>query len=82
MNVHVKLTLGSRYMRHQEKSDIILMTRKEASQRYSVSLRNIDYLIHDSVIPTIKLGRRCIRIPVADADKAILQFRTGGKIKP
>lgn len=58
-----------------------LIKKREAAERYSVSLRQIDNLIRDGIMPTIKLGRRCIRIPVTQADAVLESLMTGGSLK-
>lgn len=56
----------------------MLVDRPTAAKRYGVSLRYLDMMINDGVIPSIKLARRCVRIPVAEADKSIMRFKAGG----
>ncbi len=50
----------------------ILMTRVQAAQRYACSLRLIDELLAEGFLPSVKLSKRCRRIPVEEADEAML----------
>ena len=52
----------------------VLMTRREAAQRYAISLRSLDTLIAEGVLPTVRLGRRMVRIPVVKADAVVEQL--------
>lgn len=63
---------------HAPKEDAILITKKQAADRYSISLRFLSELIDAGVIPSIRLARKCVRVPVDAADKAIMHYRTGG----
>lgn len=56
-----------------------LITRKEACQRYGISLRHLDELLRAGVLPHIRLGRRCIRIPLDKADASLESLTTGGR---
>jgi hypothetical protein len=58
--------------------EVTYLTRKEAAVRYSVSLRQIDSMLANGVLPKISLGRRCIRIPIRAADEVINSHITGG----
>lgn len=62
----------------QEANARHLITREAAAKRYSVHVNYLDRLIAEGVIPTVKLGRRCVRIPVTLADSALEQLATGG----
>ena len=62
---------------HQNE-DAILMTKAEACTRYSLSLRYLSELIDAQVIPVIRLGRKCVRIPVKAADEKLLSYQIGG----
>lgn len=65
------------------RSSAVYITRRQAALRYSISVRKLDYLIEDGVIPVIRLSKRCLRIPVAKADEALAKLQTGGgKIMP
>ena len=59
----------------------IAMTRKSFAERWELSERHVNKLAYDGVIPVIKLGRRCSRIPIAEADAALMAFMKGGKTK-
>lgn len=54
------------------------INREQAAKRYSISIRKLDYLIEDGVIPAARLGKRCLRIPVERADAIIARLETGG----
>jgi hypothetical protein len=61
-----------------QSEDAILMTKAEACTRYSLSLRFLSELIEDQVLPSIKLARKCVRIPIKEADQAIHRYMKGG----
>jgi excisionase family DNA binding protein len=66
-------------MRNQNTpSDPIYMSKAQACKRYGFCLRYISMLIEQGIIPSVKLGRRCIRIPIAKADEALESLTTGG----
>ena len=50
----------------------ILITREEAANRYSCSLRMIDNLLAEGFLPSVKLSKRFRRVPVKEADAAML----------
>jgi excisionase family DNA binding protein len=52
-------------------------TRAQIAARYSISLRHLDYLIKDGIIPSVRLGKRCLRIPVSEADAYVKSLQTG-----
>ncbi len=56
----------------------LLMTKREACQRYSLSLRHLSDLVSSGVLPQIKLGRRCVRLPITQCDAAMEALVTGG----
>lgn len=56
----------------------LLITRRDAATRYALSLRTVDSLLSDGVLPAVRLSARCIRIPREQADAALMRFRTGG----
>ncbi|MET3870405.1 putative site-specific integrase-resolvase [Puniceicoccus vermicola] len=55
-----------------------LITRHEAAERYSFSIRALDNYISAGIIPVIRLSPRCVRIPVVKADAAFDRLTTGG----
>lgn len=59
-------------------SDVLLIERKTAAARYSMSKRQLDYLIEGGVIPAVRIGKRGLRIPVAQADAALLGMAVKG----
>ena len=58
--------------------DPVYATRAQMAARYSISPRHLDYLIKDGIIPSIRLGKRCIRIPVSQADAYLKSLQIGG----
>ena len=58
--------------------DKLLMTRHAYAERTAFSLRKLDTLIAEGVIPAIKFSKRCVRVPVKEADKALLDLVIGG----
>ena len=56
----------------------IYATRAQIAERYAISKRHLDYLIRDGVIPSVRLGKRCLRIPIAKADAYLESLQTGG----
>jgi hypothetical protein len=63
----------------QAETQVVAMRKPDFAKRWSISLRALDSLIADSIVPTIKLGRRLVRIPVEAADAALMAYTTGGK---
>lgn len=59
-------------------TDPLLIDRRAAAVRYSLSLRTVDTLLTDGILPRVKLSKRCTRIPVAEADAMIMNLKTGG----
>lgn len=47
------------------------ITRKEAAERFNLCIRKIDLLIEDGTLPAARISKRCIRIPIDRADRAI-----------
>ena len=56
----------------------IYATRAQIAERYAISKRHLDYLIRDGVIPSVRLGKRCLRIPIAQADAHLESLQSGG----
>ena len=56
----------------------IYATRDQIAERYVISKRKLDYLIQEGVIPSVRLGKRCLRIPIAQADACLESLQTGG----
>ena len=52
------------------------ITKKVFAQRWMLSERFVADLMSDGVIPIVKLGRRCVRIPIPEADEALLRYST------
>jgi len=60
-------------------ADRLLVTRAEAARRYGMSIRSLDTLIREGIVPKITLGEKFVRVPVREADKALLEMATGGR---
>ena len=56
----------------------IYAIRAQIAERYAISKRHLDYLIKDGLIPSVRLGKRCLRIPIAQADAYLESLQTGG----
>ena len=56
----------------RQKSEDILITKREAMKRFNLGKYRLEYLIQDGVIPVIKMGYRTVRIPVRQATEALL----------
>lgn len=54
------------------------LTRGEAASRISISVRHLDDLVRAGIIPSVRLGRKCVRIPVVGLDSALKRLETGG----
>ncbi|MGE9296336.1 MAG: hypothetical protein ACQKBV_08645 [Puniceicoccales bacterium] len=54
------------------------VTKRTFAEAGEFSLRYVDQLVDDGVVPSIKLGRRCVRIPVPEAWNALMTYKTGG----
>lgn len=61
------------------KNQVIAMRRKDFCTRWSICLRTLDDLVTAGIVPTIKLGKRCVRIPVEPADAALMAYMANGK---
>jgi|AP86_3_1055499.scaffolds.fasta_scaffold01026_11 predicted site-specific integrase-resolvase len=59
------------------KQELVYATRKEYADRHRVSIRTVDNWIKAGAIPYRRYGRKCIRIVVAQADKALEHFNVG-----
>jgi len=59
-------------------SEARAMTRASFAKRWEISERYVSILIADNILPSIKLGRRCVRVPVAEADAALLKYTQHG----
>ena len=64
-----------------EDPEIKYMTRDQAAKRYAVSLRQIASMLAGGVLPRVKLGRKCIRIPIQEADTTMRRLVTGGEFR-
>ena len=60
-------------------TQVVALRRKDFAKRWSICLRTLDELVTAGIVPTIKLGRRCVRIPLDKADAALMAYTTGGK---
>jgi excisionase family DNA binding protein len=50
------------------------------ARHINCSVRNLYRLIERGVVPSIKLGYKCVRIPVAKADAHLDSLATGGSV--
>ena len=73
-----KHSYNSFQQRTIQDNDPVYATRAQIAERYSISKRHLDYLIRDGVIPSVRLGKRCLRIPIAKADAYLESLQTGG----
>ena len=55
------------------------LTRASFAKRWELSERYVSILIAENILPSIKLGRRCVRVPVKEADAALLGYIQHGK---
>jgi hypothetical protein len=60
-------------------TQVVAMRRADFAKRWSICLRALDHLVTAGIVPTVKLGKRCVRIPVEQADAALMAYQTGGK---
>lgn len=63
----------------QGQADLFALRVPAYAARADISPRHIYRLIEEGVIPVIRLGRRCVLIPVEQADAALMAFATGGE---
>lgn len=54
------------------------VSRKDFASRWGLSERYVSDLIAEGVLPSIKLSRKCVRLPLEEADEALLSLQTGG----
>ncbi len=60
-------------------TQVVALRRKDFAIRWSICLRTLDDLVTAGIVPTIKLGKRCVRIPVEPADAALMAYMANGK---
>lgn len=63
----------------RQKSEDILITKREAMKRFNLGKYRLEYLIQDGVIPVIKMGYRTVRIPVRQATESLLALAKVGE---
>lgn len=63
----------------ETETEVVAIKRAEFAKRWSMCLRQLDHLVEAGIVPTIKLGRRMVRVPVKQADAALMAYQTGGK---
>ena len=56
----------------------VLISRVAAAKRYAISTRSLDRLISEGAVPVVRLSKRCVRVPVAEADEFFRRLVTGG----
>jgi excisionase family DNA binding protein len=49
-------------------------TRVELATRYRVGLRTLDRWLSEGRLPKVRLGKRCVRLPIAECDAALQKF--------
>lgn len=54
---------------------------KDFAHRWSISQRFAWHLVDEGVIPVVRLGRKCVRVPVPEADEALLKYQVACAIK-
>ena len=52
-----------------------LFTTAGIAERYSISSRQVQKMVQAGIFPTVKIGARCLRFPVADCDAALDRFK-------
>ena len=55
-----------------------LVNKKAIASRYGISLRKVDYLREQKVLPWYELPPRCIRFKPSECDAAMACYRRGG----
>jgi len=55
-----------------------LVDKKAIASRYGISLRKVDYLREQKVLPWYELPPRCIRFKPSECDAALARYRRGG----
>jgi hypothetical protein len=60
-------------------SDEGLVNKKAIASRYGISLRKVDYLREQKVLPWYELPPRCIRFKPSECDAAMTRYRRGGE---
>jgi predicted DNA-binding transcriptional regulator AlpA len=46
----------------------LLVTAKELSERYGIAQKTVRRKAREGIFPFVRLGRRCVRYPVAKCD--------------
>ncbi len=54
-----------------------LVNKKAIANRYGISLRKVDYLREQKVLPWYELPPRCIRFKPSECDTAMARYRRG-----
>ena len=60
-------------------SDEGLVNKKAIASRYGISLRKVDYLREQEILPWYELPPRCIRFKPSECDAAMARYRRGGE---
>jgi len=53
-----------------------LVSTETLAERYEISTRQVQKMASAGIFPTVKIGRRCLRFPVAACDAALERFQT------
>jgi hypothetical protein len=56
-----------------------LVNKKAIANRYGISLRKVDYLREQKILPWYELPPRCIRFKPSECDAAMARYRRGGE---
>lgn len=54
-----------------------LVDKKAIARRYGISVRKVDYLREQQVLPWYELPPRCIRFKPSECDAAMARYRRG-----
>lgn len=70
--------MSNQLQNHAEAEAPLLLNREAAAKRFAISTRFLAELTAEGVLPVVRLGRRCVRWPLAECDEIILRYKTGG----
>ena len=56
-----------------QSQDATLWTKRQIAKRYNVCVRTIDTWTAMKILPHLKFGRRLVRYPVAECDRALAE---------
>jgi hypothetical protein len=58
----------------------LLLNKQKYADHLSICMRELDTLILQEVIPVIRFGKKCVRIPWEMADRAVLKLAIEGRL--